>query len=45
MTDGLYIMVNSCDLFETKMTKLGQELAKTLEMEFIIETTWTIHSY
>ena len=45
MTDVLYIMFDSCDLFETKMTKLGQELAKTLEMEFIIETTWTVHSY
>ena len=45
MTDVLYIMFEPYDLFETKMTKLGQELAKTLEMEFITETTWTVHSY
>jgi len=44
-TDVLYIMFESYDLFETKMTKLGQELAKTLEMAFITETTWTVHSY
>ena len=44
-TDVLYIMFEPHDLFETKMTKLGQELAKTLQMEFITETTWTVHSY
>tara|TARA_B100001094_G_C18056545_1_gene732785 strand:- start:508 stop:1005 length:498 start_codon:yes stop_codon:yes gene_type:complete len=44
-TNILYIMFEPYDLFETKMTKLGQELAKTLEMEFITETTWTVHSY
>ena len=44
-TDVLYVMFEPYDLFETKMTKLGQELAKTLEMEFITETTWTVHSY
>jgi len=44
-TGVLYIMFEPYDLFETKMTKLGQELAKTLQMEFITETTWTVHSY
>ena len=45
LTDVLYIMFEPYDLFETKMTKLGEELAKTLQMEFITETTWTVHSY
>jgi hypothetical protein len=44
-TDVLYIMFAPYDLFETKMTKLGQELAKTLQMDHITETTWTVHSY
>ena len=44
-TNVLYIMFEPYDLFETKMTKLGEELAKTLEMKFITETTWTVHSY
>lgn len=44
-SDVLYIMFEPCGLFETKMTKLGKELAKTLQMEFITETTWTVHSY
>jgi hypothetical protein len=45
MTGVLYIMFEPYGLFETKMTKLGKELAKTLQMEFITETTWTVHSY
>ena len=45
LTDVLYIMFEPYDLFETRMTKLGEELAKTLQMEFITETTWTVHSY
>tara|TARA_B110000503_G_C7140794_1_gene410745 strand:+ start:692 stop:1189 length:498 start_codon:yes stop_codon:yes gene_type:complete len=44
-TDVLYIMFEPYGLFETKMTKLGQELAKTLQMDHITETTWTVHSY
>ena len=45
MTDVLYIMFEPYDLFETKMTKLGEELAETLQMDHITETTWTVHSY
>ena len=45
MTDVLYIMFEPYDLFETKMTKLGEELANTLQMDHITETTWTVHSY
>ena len=45
MTDVLYIMFDPDDLFETKMTKLGKELANTLQMDHITETTWTVHSY
>ena len=45
MTDVLYIMFEPYDLFETKMTKLGKELANTLQMDHITETTWTVHSY
>tara|TARA_Y100000385_G_scaffold22824_1_gene22139 strand:+ start:933 stop:1430 length:498 start_codon:yes stop_codon:yes gene_type:complete len=45
MTDVLYIMFEPYDLFETKMTKLGEELANTLGFKFITETTWTVHSY
>ena len=44
-TDVLYIMFDSYDLFETKMTKLGKELANTLQMDHITKTTWTVHSY
>ena len=45
LTDTLYIMFESYDLFETVMTDLGKDLAKTLELEFVAETTWTVHSY
>ena len=45
MTNVLYIMFDPDDLFETKMTKLGKELANTLQMDHITETTWTVHSY
>ena len=45
MTNVLYIMFEPYGLFETKMTKLGEELANTLRFEFITETTWTVHSY
>lgn len=45
MTGVLYIMFDSFGLFETRMTKLGEELAKTLNAESIYETTWTVHSY
>jgi hypothetical protein len=45
MTNVLYIMFEPYGLFETKMTKLGEELANTLRMDHIIETTWTVHSY
>ena len=44
-TDVLYMMFEPYDLFETKMTKLGKELANTLQMDHITETTWTVHSY
>ena len=44
-TDVLYIMFEPYGLFETVMTNLGKELANTLDMEFITETTWTVHSY
>ena len=45
MTNVLYIMFEPYGLFETKMTKLGEELANTLQMDRITETTWTVHSY
>jgi hypothetical protein len=38
-------MFESHSLFETKMTKSGKELAKTLGLKEITETTWTVHSY
>ena len=44
-TDTIYLMFESHSLFETKMTKSGKELAKTLGLKEITETTWTIHSY
>ena len=44
-TDTIYLMFESFGLFETKMTKDGKELAKTLRLKEIEETTWTIHSY
>jgi len=43
--DTIYLMFESHSLFETKMTKSGKELAKTLGLKEITETTWTIHSY
>jgi len=43
--DTIYLMFESHGLFETKMTKSGKELAKTLGLKEITETTWTIHSY
>ena len=45
LTDVLYIMFEDYDLFETVMTDLGKELAKTLEMDYVNKTTWTVHSY
>jgi hypothetical protein len=44
-TDTVYIMFKPFGLFETKMTKKGKALAKTLGLEAITETTWTVHSY
>lgn len=43
--DTIYLMFESHSLFETKMTKSGKELAKTLGLKEITETTWTVHSY
>lgn len=45
MTDTLYIMFESFGLFQTVMTDDGKELAETLQMDHITETTWTVHSY
>ena len=45
LTDVLYIMFDCYDLFETVMTDTGKDLAKTLEMDYIQKTTWTVHSY
>tara|TARA_B100001094_G_C18016307_1_gene712781 strand:+ start:159 stop:641 length:483 start_codon:yes stop_codon:yes gene_type:complete len=45
MTDVLYIMFESYDLFETVMTDEGKEFAKKLGVDYINETTWTVHSY
>jgi len=45
MTDTLYIMFESYDLFETVMTDEGKEFAKKLGVDYINETTWTVHSY
>lgn len=45
VSDVLYIMFESYDLFETRMTKLGKKLAKTLNVERVIESSWTVHSY
>ena len=41
----IYLMFESHSLFETKMTQSGKELAKTLGLKEITETTWTVHSY
>ena len=41
----IYIMFDSNGMFETKPTKEGKELAKTLGIEELSETTWTVHSY
>ena len=43
--DTIYLMFESHGLFETKMTKSGKELAETLGLKEITETTWTVHSY
>jgi len=45
MTDTLYIMFESYDLFETVMTDEGKKVAETLGLDHINETTWTVHSY
>ena len=45
MTDTLYIMFESYDLFETVMTDEGKKVAETLGLDYINETTWTVHSY
>lgn len=45
MTDVLYIMFESYDLFETVMTDEGKKVAETLGLDYINETTWTVHSY
>ena len=45
MTDTLYIMFESYDLFETVMTEEGKKVAETLGLDYINETTWTVHSY
>jgi len=45
ITDTLYIMFESYDLFETVMTDEGKKFAETLGMDSIHETTWTVHSY
>ena len=44
-TDTIYLMFESHSLFETKMTESGKELAETLGLKEITETTWTVHSY
>ena len=45
MTDVLYIMFEPFDLFETVMTDEGKKVAETLGLDYINETTWTVHSY
>jgi len=45
MTDTLYIMFECYDLFETVMTDEGEKVAETLGLDYINETTWTVHSY
>jgi hypothetical protein len=45
MTDVLYIMFEPYDLFETVMTDEGKKVAETLGLDYINETTWTVHSY
>jgi len=45
MTDVMYIMFESYDLFETVMTDEGKKVAKKLGFDNINETTWTVHSY
>tara|TARA_B100000902_G_C27275445_1_gene898615 strand:+ start:702 stop:1184 length:483 start_codon:yes stop_codon:yes gene_type:complete len=45
MTDVLYIMFESYDLFETVMTDEGKKVAERLGVDYINETTWTVHSY
>ena len=45
MTDVIYIMFESFDLFETVRTDDGKKVAETLGLDYINETTWTVHSY
>lgn len=44
-TDVLYIMFECYNLFETVMTDEGKKVAETLGLDYIDETTWTVHSY
>lgn len=45
LTDTIYIMFEPFDLFETVMTDEGKKVAETLGLDYINETTWTVHSY
>ena len=45
LTDTPYIMFECYDLFETVMTDEGKKVAETLGLDYINETTWTVHSY
>jgi len=44
-TGVVYIMFECFELFETVMTDEGKKVAKTLGLDYINETTWTVHSY
>lgn len=44
-TDVLYIMFECYNLFETVMTDEGKKVAEKLGLDYIDETTWTVHSY
>ena len=45
LTDTVYLMFEPYGLFETVMTNEGKKVAETLGLDYIQETTWTVHSY
>ena len=45
LTNTVYLMFESYGLFETVMTDEGKKIAETLGLDYIQETTWTVHSY
>ena len=40
-----YLMFDSSELFEQKLSKTGQAVAKQLNIKHVTETEWTVYSY